>query len=173
MKFRRNLWIGIFALAAVAGVAQATSWTKTDQITSSSGTAVDFPAGFTNAEQTVGVGSSSAGVFAASTNVVAVSTAAVNYFVFGNFVHAWGETATTTTTASGTSSTFSIAVPVARTGGNFAASNGSSGRCGPNTASAAGVIVASQSGVVVNCTYPSTATGTTKVNFSFDYLLTP
>ena len=156
-------------LFCTSDIALATSRTKTDEVVSSSGGPVSFPAGIT--APTTAVGDVQAGTasltLATGTNVAAVVTpVTLKYYSVGNQTCVYGQVSIDPP-ASATASAFTLSLPRARSA-NFSGTSGATGFAGILGATI-GACLATNSAKTVTCNYVSGGTAVELVPVSFCY----
>jgi len=160
--------LALVATLTVFQVAMAASRTKTDEVTSSDGGPVSFPAGYTLPTSAMGDVFSSTGALTltAGTNVAAVVTpVTLKYEKFGTHVHVFGQVSIDPT-AGATASVFTLTLPVARA--NFSGTSGAAGFAGI-LGGTVGACLATTAAQTVTCNYVSGGTAVELVPVDFWY----
>lgn len=169
----RRLHLFLFALSLfVTESLFATSRTRTDEITSSDGGPVAFPAGLVTPTAQAGdvQASTAALTLVAGTNVAAVVTpVTLEFYRLGNSVCAYGQVSIDPTSAT-TASTFTLSLPITRSA-NFSGTSGASGNAGI-LGGAVGSCLATNSAKTVTCNYISGGTAVELVPVHFCYAVT-
>jgi hypothetical protein len=170
-NYIKTALFALWALFVVSDVGFATSRTRTDEIVSSDGGAVVFPAGFTAPTANGEVLASTASLtLVASTNVAAVVTPVVlNYYRIGNTACAYGQVSIDPTN-SATASIFTLTLPVTRAA-NFSGTAGATGFAGILGA-AVGSCLATNAAKTVTCNYVSGGTAVELVPVAFCHSVT-
>ena len=162
----------LLALALCTDIAVGQSRTRTDEITSSSGGPVTFPAGITTPSSQVGdlqAGTASL-TLAAGTNVAAVVTpVTLKYYSVGPQTCAYGQVSIDPTSGA-TASTFTLTLPRVRSA-NFSGTGGATGHAGI-LGGAVGSCLATDSAKTVTCNYVSGGTAVELVPVHFCYTVT-
>ncbi len=169
----KHALISLF-LVLFSGLAFGTSYTKTDNVISSSGGPVGFPAGITVPTTQVGdISASTASLtLTAGTNVAAVVTpVTLKYSRNGNHVCTFGQVSIDPTAGSSADTAFTLTLPVLRSA-NFAGTLGAYGTAAAPAAIAAGSCVATNAAKTVTCHYPAGGTAVELVGVQFCYGVT-
>ncbi len=180
MRHLRPL-IGAFVLVLLAGVASATTRTKTDELTSRDGGPVAFPGGidlttYSSSEPISPLAFYTSayyvGFMTAGANVDGppVKKVTLKYERAGNYVHVWGQVSIDPVAGAATATTFTLTTPVVRSA-NFSGTLGATGTAGLPAAATNGVCSATNGAKTVSCTYGSGGTSAELVNVNFTYTI--